>query len=814
MSEHVRLKKTKTRRTPRGDKQRFKNLEHGIGVFDAVDRLAKALNKAVVAPGLKMPDETRETDMNYFEGMTEDEQRAELERKLLIHQASLATENQAEESIYVQKTVMEIHIHSDLEEECYIVPAQYVISAKERARVYNHIDLVGKGFIGRADIYELLNHNRAATNDFMAQFDPSGDGVITREEFWDVIELVVAKLEPLSTWERVYLTFANQTSSIFAYQISVLIMLLIVVSSVNFILETLPQFNYTDDDDPSAEPKPHYLFFYIECVCIAIFTIEYCARLFTVWAVRDWSEYCLKLQTVNRRRVCITVGEKLVMQLEEKSKKPTNRSSMKLEALVAPTEKSALRRLLEFSTDIMNIVDFVAIAPFYVEVGAGAGAGGLSFLRVLRLARVFRIFKMGKYNQGMQLFGQVIKQSLPAMYILGFFALLGTILFGSMIFFAEAGDWTLNSDYPDGAYIRPNVIGDGDEKTPFTSIPSSFWWVLVTSTTVGYGDYYPTTAAGKLVGTICMLSGVLVLALPITIIGANFANEYANVEEQKKRTSQEATLRNSRERCWREGRYEELLRQGVIDVTDVPQEVQQEWRNLAAIRMAQGPMCSGRARTSGKGEKDLSKQDERRRELLDTANRLSVRLLDKAKLSKAQGPLSSEIKKITQLLNDQGKLPWGGRCELALSLVLGALATEPEKEAEEFRVEFFEFLFAATQISQLLKEDSAMDTLSKSMAGDGPSPLPGSAINLETVKESSSSMTKNAELPPLQGVSKGEMTEGMYPNRTSCPPPKPTSSPRVSLASSKGPSQPKPTSLVEDCKEEVTPPPISGEPAW
>ncbi|KAK3284489.1 hypothetical protein CYMTET_7857 [Cymbomonas tetramitiformis] len=655
-----------------------------------------------------MPDETRESDMNYLEGMTEAEERAEAERKLLVQQASLATANQVDDSIYVQKTVMEIHIHSDLEEECFLVPAQHVISAKERARVYNHIDLVGKGFLGRADIYELLSHNRAATNDFMAQFDPSGDGVITREEFWDVIELAISKLRPLSTCERVYLTFANQTSSKLAYHASVVIMLLIVVSSVNFILETLPQFNYTDEDDPSAEPKPHYLFFYIECVCIAVFTVEYCARLFTVWAVRDWSEYCMKLETVNRRRVSICVGDQLVMQIDQKLKKLSSQRSVKLsssEGSVARTEKSGLVKLIEFSTDVMNIVDFVAIAPFYVEVGAGAGAGGLSFLRVLRLARVFRIFKMGKYNQGMQLFGQVIKQSLPAMYILGFFALLGTILFGSMIFFAEAGDWTFNTDYPDGAYIRPNVLGDGDEKTPFTSIPSSFWWVLVTSTTVGYGDYYPTTAAGKLVGTICMLSGVLVLALPITIIGANFANEYANVEEQKKRTLQEATLRNSREKCWREGRYEELLRQGVIDVPDVPEEVQQEWRNLASIRMSQDqdPVRKEPAKKSDIGQKDpdLSKQNERRRELLDTANRLSVRLLDKAKLSQARGPLSSEIKKITQLLNDHGKLPWGGRCELALSLVLGALATEPEKEAEEFRVEFLEFLFAATQISQV-----------------------------------------------------------------------------------------------------------------
>ena len=69
--------------------------------------------------------------------------------------------------------------------------------------------------------------------------------------------------------------------------------------------------------------------------------------------------------------------------------------------------------------------------------------------------------------------------------------------------------------------------------TPFTSISRTLWYIFVTITTVGYGDYYTTTVGGRACAIVVFYVGIIAIALPITVIGANFGREYFSLAQQE-----------------------------------------------------------------------------------------------------------------------------------------------------------------------------------------------------------------------------------------------------------------------------------------
>lgn len=264
--------------------------------------------------------------------------------------------------------------------------------------------------------------------------------------------------------KQVWLLFEYPESSGPARIIAIISVMVILISIVSFCLETLPIF-HSDEEEMHKVPIPgsnvttiytsNYFtdpFFILETLCIIWFSFEFLVRFFA-----------------------------------------------------CPSKAS-------FFVNIMNMIDVVAIIPYFITLGTelaekgaedvpqGQQAMSLAILRVIRLVRVFRIFKLSRHSKGLQILGQTLKASMRELGLLIFFLFIGVILFSSAVYFAEA-------DEPE---------------SQFYSIPDAFWWAVVTMTTVGYGDMVPTTIGGKIVGSLCAIAGVLTIALPVPVIVSNF----------------------------------------------------------------------------------------------------------------------------------------------------------------------------------------------------------------------------------------------------------------------------------------------------
>ena len=69
----------------------------------------------------------------------------------------------------------------------------------------------------------------------------------------------------------------------------------------------------------------------------------------------------------------------------------------------------------------------------------------------------------------------------------------------------------------------------------FKNIGDGIWWAIITFATVGYGDIYPITFLGKLLGCIICLVGVAMVAIPTGIISSSFINIVQKKEQIRKR---------------------------------------------------------------------------------------------------------------------------------------------------------------------------------------------------------------------------------------------------------------------------------------
>ena len=203
----------------------------------------------------------------------------------------------------------------------------------------------------------------------------------------------------------------------------------------------------------------------------------------------------------------------------------------------------------------MNVVDLVAILPFYIGL-FDLGGGGFGVLRIVRLARALADGPLPK-SRGLSVavFGKAMYASSPALGILFFFSMMAFVLAGSIIFMFERGHFSTDPDYrylcrrseddytPHGCYLRQTTDGLQMEASPYVNIPISMYWVVVTMTTTGYGDLYPTSTGGRIISILVVYMGIIAIALPITVIGTNFTREYDAYREMERRVAEKKKLR-------------------------------------------------------------------------------------------------------------------------------------------------------------------------------------------------------------------------------------------------------------------------------
>lgn len=164
---------------------------------------------------------------------------------------------------------------------------------------------------------------------------------------------------------------------------------------------------------------------------------------------------------------------------------------------------------IRFAMTPLALIDLLAILPFYLPIFVHLD---LRIIRILRLFRIFRVFKLARYSESVKILSSVIKRKKEELLIVFFVLFILLIVASSLMYFVEND-------------AQPNV---------FSSIPMAMWWCIVTLTTVGYGDIYPITVLGRILGGIIALLGIGMFALPTGILASAFAEELQKKHERPK----------------------------------------------------------------------------------------------------------------------------------------------------------------------------------------------------------------------------------------------------------------------------------------
>ncbi|MEM8713166.1 MAG: potassium channel family protein [Planctomycetota bacterium] len=159
--------------------------------------------------------------------------------------------------------------------------------------------------------------------------------------------------------------------------------------------------------------------------------------------------------------------------------------------------RQPVRGRVRFALEPMMLLDLLVLAiPMYLD---------------LRPLRILRLLRLGRYSPRLRLFVRVIQTKRDELFVGLFVAIVLLIATSTAMYYVEGPD-------------RPG----------FESIPKTMWWGVATLTTVGYGDVFPVSGLGKLLGAMVALLGVGVFALPAGILASGFSDALEDEKEARK----------------------------------------------------------------------------------------------------------------------------------------------------------------------------------------------------------------------------------------------------------------------------------------
>jgi voltage-gated potassium channel len=171
----------------------------------------------------------------------------------------------------------------------------------------------------------------------------------------------------------------------------------------------------------------------------------------------------------------------------------------------------------KYMISFTGLVDLLSFLPYYLP---SVFPAGMVAFRMFRVVRIFRLFRINAYYDSLRVITDVIsgkrQQLLSSVFIL-----LVLMLASSLCMYSVEHE------------AQPEV---------FANAFSGVWWSVSTLLTVGYGDIYPITTAGKVCGICISFLGVGMVAIPTGIISAGFVDQYSRVKRSSEYAS-EANLR-------------------------------------------------------------------------------------------------------------------------------------------------------------------------------------------------------------------------------------------------------------------------------